>query len=79
MGKIFEIRFAHSGEVLANQLSEQKAIELLEMYKRFFGKDSVIIAYENSEERRRHTSWAQEYKNDYISYFGELQEMGNLL
>lgn len=76
MGNVFEIRFTHSGEVLANQLSEQKAVELLEVYKGFFGEGSVFIAYGES---RKHTSWAQEYKNAYIDYFGELQEMGNLL
>ena len=75
---MFEIRFTHSMELLEGNLPRRRAEEELELYKQFFGEHSVVMVYENQEERRRR-SWAQEYKNDYINYFGELQRMGNLL
>lgn len=73
---MYQIKFTHSEEVLVETPLQKEAEELLAIYKSFFGEHSVIL---NNAERRRHTSWAQEYKNDYISYFGELQKMGNLL
>lgn len=79
MDKIFEIRDAYTNEVLVDKLSPKEAIDTFELYQDFFGKNSVIMTHSHNIERAPHISREQEYKNEFVEYFAELQLMGNLL
>lgn len=79
MDKNFEIRDAYTNEVLVDKLSPIEALEAFELYQNYFGERAVIMTCNHEPERRHYISRKQEYKNEYISYFAELQQMGNLL
>lgn len=79
MNKVFEIRDAYTFEVLVDNLTLEEALDTLNVYEEFFGNDSVIVTCAKAPRRRPHISMAQEYKQEYIDYFAELQLMGNLL
>lgn len=79
MDKIFEIRDAYTNEVLVDKLSPKEAIEAFKLYQDYFGANSVIMTHCHGLERVPHISREQEYKNEFIEYFAELQLIGNLL
>ena len=79
--KKYEIRETHTNELLADNLTQDRALELFIAYQNFYGVGSVYITEYAIPPIRRtpHISRAQDYKNDYILLFAELQEVGNLL
>ncbi len=78
--KKYEIREAHTNELLADNLTEESALELFVAYQNFYGIGSVYItSYVVPPKTHHYTSRAQVYKNDYILLFEELQKVGNIL
>ena len=83
--KKYEIREARTNELLADELTEEKALELFMAYQNFYGVGSVYITsyivphHTMSISRTLENKRAQDYKNDFILLYAELQEMGNLL
>lgn len=74
--KNYEIRDVKTDDVLVYDLSFEEAQETLKFYQEFFGEQAV---YMHKTEPKRNTSTMKAYKEDYISYFGVLQKMGNLI
>ena len=79
MQKIFEIRDARTMELLVDKLSSKEATEIFELYQNFFGENSVVMTRGCEHQKAPYISREQEYKNEFINYFAELQLMGNLL
>lgn len=73
----YEIWDANANEVLVDNLSFDQAAEQSAIYQEFFG-DAISVAVRKSKRIIKHTTYAQEYKQAWIEYFGELQLMGNL-
>ena len=74
----YEIWDTNTNEVLVDNLTFDQAAEQSAIYQEFFGSESISVAIRESEGIIKHTTPAQEYKQAWISYFGELQAMGNL-
>lgn len=77
MLKAYEIWDVNANELLVDKLTFQEAAEQSAVYREFFGNGIAVIKREDKAVRQRKTS-AQEYKEAWIEYFGELQLMGNL-
>lgn len=73
---VWEIRDISVNEVLVDNLTYEEMLQYFEIYKMFFGKD-VVRAFCKKVEVIKTTTTT--YKEEYIDYFGELQEMGNLI
>lgn len=73
----YEIWDINTNEILVDNLSFAQAAEQSAIYQEFFG-DAVCVAFRESQRIIKHTTHAQEYKQAWIEYFGELQAMGNL-
>lgn len=74
--KDYEIRDVKTNDVLVYDLSLEEAKETLKLYQEFFGERAV---YMHKAEPQPKTLSVTEYKEEYISYFGVLQRMGNLI
>lgn len=59
-------------DIIANNLTKDEATELFDFYEDYCGTGSVFITKKSS-------TTAEEFKNEFIELFGELQEMGNLI
>ena len=73
----YEIWDINTNDILVDNLSFDDAVEQSAIYQEFFG-DTVCVAFRESRKVHTHKTPAQEYKQAWISYFGELQAMGNL-
>ena len=73
----YEIWDMNTNEILVDNLTFTQAAEQSAIYQDFFG-DAVCVAFRESKQVIKHTTLAQEYKQAWIEYFGELQAMGNL-
>ena len=85
MDKFYEIREARSNDLLVDGLSSEQALKMFEIYQNYYGVGSVYITHyvvpksTIKNPRTFENKRAQEYKNEFILLFAELQEMGNLL
>jgi hypothetical protein len=77
MRRIYEIWDENANEMLVDNLTFDEAAEQSAIYMEFFGNGIAVAIRESAPVRKRKTS-AQEYKEAWIEYFGELQLMGNL-
>ena len=79
--KKYEIRETGTNELLVDNLTQDRALELFIAYQNFYGVGSIYITEYAVPpiHRTPHMSRAQNYKNDYRLLFAELQEVGNLL
>lgn len=59
-------------DIIANNLTKDEAEELFEFYEDFCGTGSVFIV-------EKPITKVEEFKNDFIELFAQLQEMGNLI
>ena len=76
----YELYLVENGELLSDNLTWTKANELYKAYENFYGNGSVYISCKTEPKRNPICkSTAQEFKEAWIDYFGELQSMGNLL
>ena len=75
--KTYEIYEAESGVLLVDNLTFEEAAEQSAIYADFFDAQVVVIAREWFG-HISHTTTSEQFKNVFISYFGELCEMGNL-
>lgn len=66
------IKDATSMDIIANNLTADEAAELCSFYEDFLGEGSVFMTASPY-------AMAQDYKHEFINYFAELQEMGNLI
>lgn len=82
--KFYEIREAKTNELLVDGLSGEQALEMFEVYQNYFGIGNVYITHYIVPKNKTHISRtyenkrAQEYKNDFIALFEELQIIGNI-
>lgn len=77
MRRVYEIWDEDTNELLVDNLTFAEAAEQCEIYTQFFG-DGICVAIRESAPVRKRKTYAQEYKEAWIEYFGELQLMGNL-
>lgn len=75
----FCIKDASTMDIVVDNLTPSEAIEVFDLYQEYFGEGSIFMAHNEAPERAPYISRAQEYKNEFIEYFGVLQEMGNLI
>ena len=73
----YEIWDVDTEEILVDNLSFEDAAEQSLVYQQFYGDGVSVLVRETSQVRTRITP-EQEFKTAWISYFAELQEMGNL-
>lgn len=74
----YEIWDENTNEVLVDNLTFEQAAEQSAIYQEFFGSEVISVAIRESVRTTEHRTPAQEYKQAWIDYFGELQAMGNL-
>lgn len=74
----YEIWDTSTNEILVDNLTFDQAAEQSAIYQEFFGSETISVVIRESARIIKHTSPAQEYKQAWINYFGELQAMGNL-
>ena len=76
----YGIKDTRSMEILVDNLTFKKAIETLKIYQDFFGDNNIVMTVCGTDHNQcAHTTMKEEYKNEYINYFAQLQKMGNLL
>ena len=73
----YELYEAESGVLLVDNLTFDEAAEQSKIYADFF-EGEVIVVIREWVNNVSHTTIAQQFKNAFIDYFGELQMMGNL-
>lgn len=73
----YEIYEAETGVLLVDNLTFDEVAEQSKIYADFFEAQVVVVAREWVNNISR-TSIVRAFKDAFISYFGELQEMGNL-
>lgn len=73
----YEIWDVDTEEVLVDNLSFEEAAVQSAVYQEFYG-DGVFVAVRESRRTVSHNTYADEFKTAWISYFEELQAMGNL-
>lgn len=76
--KTYEIYEAESGVLLVDNLTFEQVAEQSQTYMDFFECDIVVVVREWIDNISK-TSIVKSFKNAFIGYWGELQEMGNLL
>lgn len=76
--KTYEIYENSTGVLLVDNLTFEQAAEQAQIYMDFFETDDISIVAREWVDRTNHTTIAEQFKNAFISYFGELCEMGNL-
>lgn len=76
--KTYEIYEAESGVLLVDGLTFEQAAEQSKIYADFFEAEIIVIVREWFD-NMVHTTIVQSFKDAFIDYFGQLQEMGNLL
>ena len=74
----FEIWDENTNEILVDGLTFGQAAEQCKIYQEFFGRAIAVVIRETSKVHNRFNV-ANEYKTEYINYFAQLQQMGNLL
>lgn len=77
--KTYEIIHADTNEILVDNLSFEDMAEQIKVYFEFYGEDKVVGCVRNIISRKcTPISTPRAYKNAWIDFFAELQEMGNL-
>lgn len=76
---MYEIREARTLELIETDLTFEDATELLYFYQDMCGYDVVMVSARNTFAKPNHYNHVYQYKSDYIHYFAQLQEMGNLI
>ena len=74
----FEIWNENTNEILVDGLTFAEAAEQCKIYQDFDG-GAISVAFRETDKARNHSNMAHEYKIEYINYFAQLQQMGNLL
>lgn len=77
MLKTYEIYEAESGVLLVDNLTFEEVAEQSAIYASFFEAEIIVVVREWIDNMVR-VSPVRAFKDAFISYFGELQEMGNL-
>ena len=75
--RVYEILDQDTGKVLVDNLTFDEATEQCKVYQDFFDCGVAVVIRE-SMVHKKHTTIKQEFKEAWISYFAELQVMGNL-
>ena len=75
--KTYEIYEAESGVLLVDNLTFDEVAEQSAIYADFFEAEVVVVVREWIN-NISHTTIAQQFKSAFVSYFADLQEMGNL-
>ena len=73
----YEIWDTDTNEILVDGLTFEQAAEQSAVYQEFFGNE-ICVAFRETAKVFSHKTTADEYKQAWIEYFGELQVMGNL-
>ena len=76
--KTYEIYENSTGVLLVDNLTFDQVAEQTQIYMDFFETDDISVIAREWNGYINHTTVVHEFKNAFISYFGELQEMGNL-
>lgn len=76
--KTYEIYEAESGVLLVDGLTFEQVAEQSKVYADFFECEIIVVVREWID-NVAHTSLVKSFKNAFINYFGDLQNMGNLL
>lgn len=74
----YEIWDIINGEALIDQLTFEELAEQFLAYQNFYGEDVISACRRTTQYTNTHTTRSQEFKDAWIDYFGELQELGNL-
>lgn len=74
----YAIKDTYTNEFLVDNLTLNKVTKQLKVYKNLYG-DHLVITVCGYEPIPKYISRAEEYKQEYINYFNELQQMGNLI
>ena len=74
----YEIWDVNTNEILVDNLDFADMAEQFAVYQNFYGPEAVIPCSRTYNRTTKFNTYAQEYKDAWIRYFGELQEMGNL-
>ena len=78
LNKTYEIWDLDTEEILVDNLTFDEAAVQCKAYQDFYGNGIAVVAREMRCAQKKHTTPAQEFKAAWISYFGELQALGNL-
>lgn len=75
--RTYEIWDVDTQEMLVDNLTFDEAAEQCAIYMEHYG-DGICVAIRESAPVCKRKTYAQEYKEAWISYFAELQAIGNL-
>lgn len=77
--RTYELYEGETGVLLVDNLTFEEAAEQAAVYMEFFETKNIVLAYRDWVHNTAiHTTNSQYFKDAFIDYFGELQEMGNL-
>lgn len=74
----YAIKDTFTNELLVDNLTFDEVIVQLKIYQKFYG-DHLVMTVCRYAPKPKHISRADEYKQEYINYFSELQQIGNLI
>ena len=77
--RTYELYEGETGVLLVDNLTFEEAAEQAAVYMEFFETQNVVLAYRDwVHNTATHTTTSQCFKDAFVDYFAELQEMGNL-